>query len=161
MAKTTGVWEGDWRKKVLNRVEELGFQSITDFLNSYSRETYVDLAKRLGPDIAGLQIIRLQNEAAKTDEAFRLLAMDALPRELNWHLPDGWRHGAEGDFDTASTFAFWMTRLKLELSPKLEDRAKSVWKALKELDPPMGWSPGGPDDTFITQAFSKGWPLLP
>jgi hypothetical protein len=87
----------------------MGFQNVTAFLSRYPGEPYTTVAKRLGEDVAALQVKWMQNSDAKDNQAIRRLAMDALARELNYKLPFGWRHGARGDSDTSSAFAFWVT----------------------------------------------------
>jgi hypothetical protein len=134
----------------------MGFQSVTHFLSCFPGEPYAAVAKRLGNEFAGLQLVRMQNEEAKSDEAVEALAMDSLARGLNRHLPAGWRHGARGDFDTSGAFADWIVRLK-QLSPGLGAKANSVWSALEEFEPVVGWLPHGPDDDLVVRAFSKGW----
>ncbi len=157
MTRANSVWEGDWRGRVLGRLREMGFQSVTQFLSHFAGEPYTKVAERLGDDVAGLQVRWMQNAEARTDAATQRLAMDALARELNYQLPGGWGLGAGVDFHTSGAFVDWTVRLKREVSPDLEAKAKRVWDSLKRLDPPPGWSPSGPDDDIIIRAFSIGW----
>ena len=60
-------------------------------------------------------------------------------------------------FQTSGVYADWMTLLR-EYEPNIEDRADAVWAALRDLSPPTGWHPIGPDDPIIVAAFAKGWP---
>jgi hypothetical protein len=139
----------------------MGFQNVSEFLSRYPGEPYTTVATRLGEDVAALQVMWMQNAEAKDNQAIQHLAMDALARELNYVLPHGWRHGAREDSDRSSAYAFWMTRLSQEISPELKLTAQMVWDELKRLDPPTGWSPGGPDDEYIARAFAHGWKSRP
>jgi hypothetical protein len=112
-------------------------------------------AERLGDDVAAFQLEWMHFEEGKND--IRRLAMDSLARDVKSHLPAGWRHGTKGDFDTAGAYADWVVRLEQQ-QPEIKPKAKAVWAALEELHPPVGWLPSGPDDPFIVDAFSRGWP---
>jgi hypothetical protein len=151
-----GIWGGNWRVKLTSRLRALGCTSVTEALASFPAEPYIQVAQSLGDDVAALQLEWIQFEEAKRVGRVRQVAMDSLVRDLNRYLPDGWR-GAKGDFDTASVFGTWATRLEQNM-PELEPRARAVWKALKALHPPLSWSPAGPGDPFIVEAFSQGWP---
>lgn len=157
MSKPKRTWEGDWRRKIISRIQATGSETVTDFLAKSPTDSYVDVAASLGDDVAALQIERMQFEEAKNECDIRMAAMDSLVREMAFHLPDGWRHGAKGDFDTASVYADWIVRLE-QKQANLKSKGKAVWEALKASMPQVGWSPKGIDDVYIVDAFSKGWP---
>jgi hypothetical protein len=116
------------------------------------------LVETLSDDVAAAQLEQVQFEdAAKSRLSLREAAMDALPRDLNYYLPDGWRHGARNDFETSRAFAVWATRIDL-IAPTLKQRVDDTWAALEILQPPVGWKPTGPTDPIIAAAFAKGWP---
>ncbi len=142
---------------MLDRIRELGFDSVTHFLSQFPGEPYVTVVNHLGDDFVALQIMRMQIEEATSEKAIERLAMDAIVRELNYQLPCGWGSGSNVDFHTSGAFVDWLVRLKRELSHDVEAKARSVWHALKELSPPIGWSPRGPDDDVIVRAFQIGW----
>jgi hypothetical protein len=147
----------DWRRKIETRLRALGCATVTAFLAKFPAEPYIRLAERLGDDIAALQLEWIQFGEATDAKAIRYAAIDSLTRELRYHLPDGWRQSANGDFQTASAYADWIVRVE-QKKEELRPRALAVWKSLEELRPPVGWLPKGPDDSFIMAAFSKGWP---
>jgi hypothetical protein len=149
------VWGGNWRAKINARLHAIGCKTVTDFLADRPAEPYTMVAERLGEDIAAFQLEWLQFEEGKN--AIRCLAMDSLARDLRFHLPAGWRHGARDDFDTAGAYADWIVRLEQQRA-EVKPKAKAVWTALEGLRPPVGWSPSGPSDPFIVNAFSQGWP---
>jgi len=157
MDKGDRIWGGDWRAKLLSHLQQAGFDTVTDFLAQFPAEPYVELAERLGADVAALQLEWMQFEEARCRGGIRFAAMDSLPRELRYHLPGGWRGGTKGDFDTSGAYADWVVRLGQQ-APDVEPKAKAVWAALEELRPPLGWLPTGPNDSFIVDAFLRGWP---
>jgi hypothetical protein len=120
-------------------------------------QPYTVLAERLGGDVAALQLEWMQYEEAEAKGSLRDAAMDSLARDLHAYLPNGWRNGAKEDFDTSSAFAVWATRLE-QRSANVKAYANAVWDALEALSPPAGWSPTGPDDPLVKQAFLLGWP---
>lgn len=151
------VWGGDWRARIRSRVIALGCETVTEYLALYPSEPYVAAAQRLGDDVAALQLEQIHFAEGDVNNRIRSVAMDSLSRDLNRHLPSGWRAGALGDFDTSGACAEWITRLVMH-TDELKLRANAVWDALEQSKPPKGWSPGGPNDPLIVAAFEKGWP---
>jgi hypothetical protein len=150
-------WSENWQQRVVARLRSLGCVGVVEYLARFPGEPYVSVAKSLGDDIAALQLEWLHLKEAAEKRELRQAAKDSLARDLNRYLPDGWRHGAKGDFDTSSAFAVWATRLQ-QCEFVLQSEANSVWDALEELKPSRGWRPVGPEDELIIQAFHKGWP---
>jgi len=134
------TWSQGWERKVIDRVGNLGCAGIGEFLARFPGEPYVALAKRLGNDVAALQLEWMHIRDAATRGDLRQAAMDSLARDLNRYLPNGWRQGAKGDFETSSAFAVWATRLQ-QYQPDLHAKANAIWDALEELKPAPGWSP--------------------
>jgi hypothetical protein len=94
--------------------------------------------------------------------------MDALVRDINYYLPNGWLVSAGAPntnantskrvrFLTSSVYANWMTKIQI-CDLRWEPNAKLVWRSLKESAPPVGWKPTDIDDPFIAAAFTKAWP---
>jgi hypothetical protein len=151
------VWGGNWQAKLRSKLHSLGCENIHDFLVRYPAESYLKLAKRLGEDIAALQLIWMQFDEAVRDKQFREAAKDCLTREVTAHLKRGWGKGVRIDFHTAGVYADWIGELT-RVEPQARPLADAVWKALKELQPPEGWLPASPDDPLIVSAFDEGWP---
>jgi hypothetical protein len=157
------TWEGDWRIRLQARVHSLGYEHVSEFLKRFPREPYVEVVKRLGDDIAAIQL-----ECAQFDEAARRAnvrdsAIDSLVRDLTWHLKTGWEGGAKGNFNTAGAYVDWLQRLEgpsrnLPSNADLRERGQKVWSALEALRPPLGWLPTGPHDSLVEAAFAAGWP---
>jgi hypothetical protein len=158
MDRAARTWQGNWRAKILSRIREVGFESVTNYLAKFPAMPYMRVAEKLGEDVAAVQVAQVQFEEAKGMRKIREAAIDSLPRDLNYYLKDGWRHGAKNDFDTSSAFAVWATRLD-QLSLGLKDTVDAVWAALEKLQPSTGWRPGGGNDPLIQKAFDEGWPL--
>jgi hypothetical protein len=160
MNPTQTVWTGDWQRRVRSRLLSLGCVTMQDFLARFPGESYLKIAERLGNDIAAIQVEVTQYDEAKALSQIRDAAKDSLARDLNSHVPDGWRHGAKGDFETSGAYADWVGRVQ-DAEQSLRTRADAVWTALEKLHPPVGWKPAGPSDPIIAAAFEKGWPVSP
>jgi hypothetical protein len=156
MDKGDRVWGGNWQAKILSRVRSAGCETLGEFLARFPGESYLKIAERLGDDVAAFQVEWMHFDEAQDAASLRHIAMDSLARDLNDHLPKGWRDGARGDFDTASAYADWVVRLQQKRSD-IKPKGKAVWDALEQLRPPAGWSPSGPNDPLIVSAFFKAW----
>jgi hypothetical protein len=157
MGSRDQVWVGDWRARIMSRIRRVGCETVMDYLARFPASPYIHIAEQLGDDVAALQLEWIQFGEAKDENRMRYVAMDSLARDLHRHLPNGWRHSARDDFETASVFGTWATRLE-QSDPGLESRTKSVWDALEAVHPPVGWIASGPDDPLIVAAFEKAWP---
>jgi hypothetical protein len=151
------VWGGDWQAKLRSRLRSLGFEKIQDFLAQFPSEPYLKLVKRLGEDVAPLQLIWEQFREAQQQGRIRAAAKDCLAREITGQLRHGWGKGVRVDFQTAGAYANWVTELT-RFQPDVRPMADAVWRTLNELKPPPGWLPVGPDDPHIAAAFAAGWP---
>jgi hypothetical protein len=85
--------------------------------------------------------------------------MDGFSREVVENLKRGWGVGRHADFRTAGVYAGWMALLEFRAdAPQLRPKGDAVWNSLKEIQPPRGWLPSGPNDPVIQAAFARGWP---
>jgi hypothetical protein len=177
------AWTGDWQLRVRTRLHALGCETVRDLLDKYPAEPYVSVAKRLGDDVAAVQIGRLQLQEIRDQEWFRHVAMDCLARELVANLPDGWAicsppkpvppswthlsalpdHLNEEEtrrrieWQTAGAYSHWVCFLR-SYDPGIDSCTEAVWNAFKALSPPAGWLPSGAADPLIVRAFDIGWP---
>ena len=103
--------DGKWRGRILARLHARRLMRMTDLLDQLPGVPYLEVADRLGNDVAALHVIWMQFTEADCDAKLRRAAMDSLSRDIRQHLPDGWRQGSRGDFQTASAFADWAVRL--------------------------------------------------
>jgi len=181
------TWAPDWQSRLLEKVRAIGYHTVTEFLSAHPAEPYVTMARKLG-NTAAVQLLRVQRLEIEDEAGFRRAAMDCMARELATHLPKGWgipteipevpldsmwthlaAHGPLKPneiedriaFQTAGVYADWMSLLREYDSATIEPRADAVWAALKNLRPPTGWIPHGPNDPIIVRAFDVGWPTSP
>ena len=157
MGSTSSHWNGDWRRRVRERVRALGCTSVTEFLSRFPGEPYLKTAERLGDGTAALQLEWIHFAEAASERDKRRAAMDSLVRDLHAYLPSGWATGTNADFNTARVFATWATRTGQQV-PGTELKAKAVWDALKQMKPHTGWLPSDSTDSLLSRAFERGWP---
>jgi hypothetical protein len=137
----------------------LGHESVGNYLASHPAEPYFKVARRLGNDVAAVQLARMQFEEAVGIDGIRRAAMDGFCREIAENLKRGWGVGRHVDFRTAGVYAGWMALLEFRAdAPHLRPKGDAIWSSLKEINPPQGWLPNGPNDPIIVAAFAKGWP---
>ena len=152
------TWKGDWKSRLAARLPALGYGTLQQLLEKNPAISYVRLAEMLGDDVAALQLVWTQFEAAKSQGTIRQAAKDSLAREINGHIKRGWATVRHADFRRAHAFAAWCGPVR-DGHPDGERLANNVWDTLISLNPPADWLPGGPDDPFIVQAFDAAWPV--
>jgi hypothetical protein len=143
------TWSGDWHARVLERVQRLGFDTVTQYAAARVGVSLVDLAKELGSDdVAGIQVRHmLLEEAIRTHTVPRTLR-DLLVRELRQGLPEGWKFPL--DDSARSQVARTLGRWKLELKEHLDaDATFAAGQDLMQAELTTGWLPEGPDDPII------------
>ncbi|WNG27832.1 NUDIX hydrolase [Cystobacter fuscus] len=140
-------WEGNWRVRLYARVRERGFQSVMAFAEARPTVPLPALAKELGNDIAGVQVLSgLLAEAEQRKQVTRLVR-DVLVRQLSQSLPEGWPALLDDGnrFKVAKALGLWSAFTPDEY----EERVRLVSKALLATPPPPGWRPLGPDDELL------------
>jgi hypothetical protein len=153
------AWQGNWKKRLLDRLQGRGFATLTDYLRQKPGVPYLEIADLLGKeDVAAFHVEWLHFEEAVRHDEFRELAIDSLVREISHHLPDGWKEEAKGDFNTASVWGDWIVRLE-NYSNNIKPIASAVWTELSNSHPPAGWKPQAAEDHRIVRAFDAAWPL--
>ena len=76
------TWTADWPKRLKARLRAIGFETVDDFLRRYPGESSIDVAKRIAPWVAAMQLERLQLLEAKLLGRVRYAAFDVgWPRE--------------------------------------------------------------------------------
>lgn len=150
--------QGNWKKRLLDRLQAQGFVTLTDYLRQKPAVPYLEIADLLGKDdVAAFHIEWLHFEEAVRHGHFREVAIDSLVREISYHLPNGWKEETKGDFDTASVWADWIVRLE-NYSNNVKPIASAVWRELLDSHPPAGWKPQDIEDSRIVRAFNAAWP---
>lgn len=160
MSASHQTWTTDWPNRLRDELRSKGYESITSFLSQFPAEPYVDVARRIAPWVAGMQVSRLHMQEAKLSGQLRAAAMDALARDLNWRLPDGWVPDSTTESRAAGAAATSTTSVVVDGdAPHFKPRMLEVYKGLKACEPAVGWKPSGPDDPLICDAFARGWPV--
>jgi hypothetical protein len=149
---TIPAWEGDWERRIYDRVFERDFRNLSAFAESRPTATLMQLADELGPqDVAAVQLETLLRSEAQRDGCVHRFARGVLVREVHKYFPQGWMRGEDADFARASVYAKWRSRIGEEYDAATD----SVWASLKK-SAPVGWLPSGPDDSIILHAFREG-----
>jgi hypothetical protein len=152
------AWQGNWKKRLLDRLQTQGFTTLTDYLRQKPAVPYLEIADLLGKeDVAAFHVEWLHFEEAIQHGKLREAAIDSLIREIAHHLPNGWKEEAKGDFNTASVWGDWIVRLE-NYANNIKPIASAVWTQLSDSRPPAGWKPQNLDDQRIIRAFEKAWP---
>lgn len=142
-----GVWRGNWRVRLYERVHARGFPSLTAFAETRSAVPFYLLAEELGEDIAGVQVLSgLLLEAERRRHVTRFVR-DVLVREFAEGLPEGWPPALDDAprFKVAQTLGLWVS-----CTPSShQERARRVGDALLATPPPTGWRPLSSEDELL------------
>jgi hypothetical protein len=145
-------WQGDWKKRILERIMSQGHSSVITFAEAHAGATFFELAKRLGDGVAPIQVEQLISEAYYEDGNFERYARSALVRHLRSEMPNGWKVDNNFDFERVCAFTDW----KLRLPDDYKEATERVWGIFKQVETiPKGWFPQGPDDPVITEIFRR------
>jgi hypothetical protein len=149
MSKT---WEGDIDAKVYQRVKEKGYSTVREFAESLPTKSYVELAKELGEDVAGIQIEAvLADEYQNANELVRFIKSN-LVRCLNKFVKNGWDVDEDFDDTRSSAYASWAS----SFVGNGRNIAEKSWKSLKNSNNlHRGWLPKDADDPILTEAFKE------
>ncbi|NRD44334.1 NUDIX hydrolase [Corallococcus exiguus] len=141
-------WEGNWKVRIHERLQERGFESLTAFAESRPAVPFVDLAEELGKDdVAGIQVLRgLLAEAERSKKVTRFVR-DVFVRHFAYSLPNGWPAVMDDPsrFLLAKAIAYWAT----DTPDTYEERINQARAVLRANPPPPGWRPLGPDDELL------------
>lgn len=143
------TWSGDWHRRILERVRELGFESVTQYASARVGTSLLVLAEELGPDdIAAAQLESILVEEATSAHAIPYALRDLLVRRLRAALPEGWEYplNEESRFKVAGALAAWGAEHK----DRFEGNSRfAAGQDLLNADLPTGWLPEGPDDPVV------------
>jgi hypothetical protein len=156
-ANRPSAWEGSWRNRLRDRLRSFGCATVSELLEQHPGVPYLEIARRLGEDVAPVQLEWTQMEEARRSNAIRQAAMDSLARDIRGHLSDGWKASSSDDSQTVLAIVWWMIRLE-QADSGTRPKAEAVWEALKGSCPPVGWKPTGCTDKILLGAFDKAWP---
>ena len=149
------AWEGDWEKRVCQRIQELGYASFLDYLKARRGHSYVQLAKELssGRDqipIAPVQLERMHSQAAGPDERQDAI-LDSFARLLRGELRRGWGIGKYWETDVLTAMSFWF--VGWGEGPDLDAFRREILR----VNPPEGWLPEASDDPILQEAARRVW----
>ena len=148
------AWSGDWHSRILERVHQRGFETITGYLSERPGASLLVLATELGAeDIAAVQIRSILVEEAIRTGAIPLALRDLFIRELHYALPQGWKHPLDdaSRSEVAGALARWQTELEItdHLDCFNDEMTFKAGQDLMNAELPTGWLPEGPDDPII------------
>jgi hypothetical protein len=144
------VWAGDWHARILERMQRLGFATVTQYAATRVGVALGALAEELGrDDVAGVQIMNMIVEEAVRANTVRRALRDLFVRELRSALPQGWRSPL--DDEARAKVAGALARWEIELRDHLPDECSTfdAGQDLLDTELPSGWLPDGPDDRDI------------
>lgn len=142
---------------VRQRLKELGYSKISDFLASHPAVPYETLAPALstdGSDVIPVQLMSMHCDEALADGDIELLARDSLARAVSAIFPDGW---APDNDRILLLSAEWISPLRTRGLERYRDALLEVYSWVRSHPPHPGWRPTGPDDPIIRQAFEEAW----
>lgn len=148
------IWSGDWHGRILERVRERGFETVTQYADKYPGAALIVLADELGPDDVAAAQIRsiLVQEAIRTRTVPRVLR-DLFVRELRRSLPQGWGFPLDdaSRSEVAGALATWRAELEVEdhLDCFDDNLTFKAGQDLMNAELPTGWLPAGPDDPVV------------
>ena len=150
------TWHPDWQNGVVRAAQAKGFNTLISFLASMPNRPYADVAAALGGHIAPIQIVSVQYQEARSPDALRDAAKDALCRNIVEKLPQGFGTGEDAAFKWVLALTSWGSELQVTGGhPELRPTIRRIQDKLK---PAQGWLPLGPDDPVIAQVFDTYWP---
>jgi hypothetical protein len=143
------TWSGDWHGRILERVKQRGFESVTQYASDRPGVSLLILADELGPDdVAATQIETLLVEEAIRTRTIARALRDLVVRGLREVIPHGWRPPLDEDArcGVAGALSRWATELQTHLD---RERTLKASKDLLNAELPTGWLPEGTDDPII------------
>jgi hypothetical protein len=149
------TWSGDWHSRILERVRQRGFDTLTAFANKRVGVSLVALAEELGAeDIAGAQIQSVLVDEATGNSTIPRLLRDLFVRELRDRVPQGWGNPPDDDFrsEVAGAYAAWWSELKGYLN---HESSTAAARDFLNAELPPGWLPDGPDDPVIVAFVNR------
>src|SRR2546430_17226787 len=90
MLNSMNPWHGDWRARVRRTIHEVGCETLAEYLAKHPAEPFISVARRLGEDVAAIQLEHMQLDEARQQGQLRFAAMDSLARQIRRFLPNGW-----------------------------------------------------------------------
>ena len=148
------IWSGDWHDRILERVHQRGFKTVTQYVDERPGVSLLMLAHELGPDdVAAAQLRSILVQEAIRNRTVPRVLRDLFVRELRRSLPGGWKCPFDDTSrsEVAGALATWQTELEVEdhLDCFDDEMTFKAGQDLMNAELPVGWLPEGPDDPVI------------
>lgn len=152
-------WSGDWQRRLNDRLTGLGFDSAEAFVLAREGNTFEQLTRELGPDVAPAQVEMMYLRECRDAGRMVQAAAECLARTVIERFPRGWGVGVRLEFRTAGALAAWISDMKndidqSELGPGALDAVADALQ--KTHPPPKGWLPKNGQDPMIQRAIKIG-----
>jgi hypothetical protein len=148
------TWSGDWHGRILERVQQRGFETVTQYASDRPGVSLIALADELGSgEVAATQIRSLLVEEAIRTHTIPHVLRDLLVRELHYAIPHGWKYPLDDEARSkvARALARWETELQIthHLDCFNDEMTFKAGQDLMDAEFPTGWLPEAPDDPVI------------
>lgn len=154
---TESTWRDNWRDLVYGRLNELGYRSVSSFLEEYQGTPLYQAARILSPYIAAVQLTQLRFSEVRNDRELEIAAKDFLCRTLRSHLRKGWNSGLHAKRMMGGAYSEWLATMEIRSGlSSLRPLAELIWNELEAVAPPEGWLPASNDDSYLVQSVSRG-----
>lgn len=154
MPTKTTPWTSDWKKRLENRIQALGYTTVSHFAEAHPLETFETLVGLLGERFAPVQIRAELLREAEDAGRLRSCAAALLLRAVH-SIPGGWPIVKPSeDKNTRLILAQWAA----SLPDSCKSAAIGVFDALMagHLAPPS-WTPMSTSDGVIAELFASHW----
>jgi hypothetical protein len=167
---------GDWRGRILDRLHERGFDSVTAFADASPLTSLQALADELSTDhnarvhradVAVEYLTRVWRDEADRagTDAIEYMARRMLAGQLHQDVPGGWLADWNVDSDAcsrmASVFAGWSSYVGTLGDEERHTAVHRVMNAMIEAGRdgqlPSGWLPASADDPLLVEIFARHW----
>jgi hypothetical protein len=146
------AWEGNWKKRVENRIREKGYENLISFAEHNPKKTFFELAQILGEQIAPIQVEQLLSEAYYEQSQYPRYLRSALSRHIRLSMPQGWHLAQNWDYQVVDAILSW-ERGTPDVYDKFTKKVLDLFKNATNI--PQGWLPDGADDPIILEIFKQ------
>ncbi|MCY2977823.1 MAG: hypothetical protein NTU79_04055 [Planctomycetota bacterium] len=152
------TWSTDWQDRIKLQVQDEGYCSISTYLKAWPNIPLFKVARRLGPEVAAVQLAIIYFSEAQNDDELKSISRDLLCRILHSNLRKGWKGGRHADRMMAGAYSEWLSTMELRSGlTELRRVAQDAWQALEKSLPAHGWLPENANDGRIVEAIDRGW----
>jgi len=149
------VWQADWRSRLYEAAQRLGYSTITQFAKERPEATWSQLAQELenhsSSRFAPVQVYSTQQSEITTPMEMSYYIKSSLVRRIREAIPDGWSGGDDFTFKVVSAFANWTASLPQEYT----EQCRNSYRELISKQLEQGWLPHGPDDPVIVESLES------